>query len=54
MTYARYEQLLEDMKRARIHPNTIYLFSATTFDVDLKTLEAKGDAGVVLVDMTEL
>lgn len=54
MTYARYEQLLEDMKRARIHPNTIYLFSATTFDVDLKTMEAKGDAGIVLVDMTEL
>ncbi|SDB07770.1 hypothetical protein SAMN02910298_00268 [Pseudobutyrivibrio sp. YE44] len=53
MSFARYEELLESMKKARITANTIYLFSATKFDAKLVDL-AKEKNSVVLVDMTEL
>lgn len=54
LTFDRYQKLLEDMKSARIHAKTIYLFSARSFDVKLKALEHQSDSAVVLVDMTEL
>ncbi len=54
LSFSRYEKLLEDMKSARIHARTIYLFSAKSFDVKLKALEAQSESTVVLVDMTEL
>ncbi len=54
MTYARYEQLLTDMKSARIHAKTMYLFSAKSFEKELVELEQQEGSGVVLVDMTEL
>ncbi|SHI47400.1 ATP-binding protein [Pseudobutyrivibrio xylanivorans] len=53
MSYKRYEELLESMKKARITANTIYLFSATKFDDKLIEL-SKENKSVVLVDMTEL
>ncbi|QFJ55767.1 ATP-binding protein [Pseudobutyrivibrio xylanivorans] len=53
MSYSRYEELLESMKKARITANTIYLFSATKFDSKLVEL-SKENKSVVLVDMTEL
>ncbi len=53
MSYLRYEELLESMKKARITANTIYLFSATKFDQKLVEL-SKEKNSVVLVDMTEL
>ncbi len=53
MGYARYEELLESMKKARISANTVYLFSATKFDDKLVEL-SKENKSVVLVDMTEL
>ena len=53
MSYNRYEELLDSMKKARITANTIYLFSATKFDVKLEEL-SKEKNNVVLVDMTEL
>lgn len=53
MSYTRYEELLESMKKARISANTIYMFSATRFDNKLVDL-SKENKSVVLVDMTEL
>ena len=53
MSYARYEELLESMKKARITARTIYLFSATKFDDKLVELSHE-NKNVVLVDMTEL
>lgn len=53
MSYDRYEELLDSMKKARITANTIYLFSATKFDDKLTEL-SKENKSVVLVDMTEL
>ena len=53
MSYVRYEELLESMKKARISANTVYLFSATKFDSKLVEL-SKENKSVVLVDMTEL
>ena len=53
MSFTRYEELLESMKKARITANTIYLFSATKFDNKLVEL-SKENKSVVLVDMTEL
>lgn len=53
MSYVRYEELLESMKKARISANTVYLFSATKFDNKLVDL-SKENKSVVLVDMTEL
>ncbi len=53
MNYARYDELLESMKKARISANTIYMFSATKFDSKLVEL-SKENKSVVLVDMTEL
>ncbi len=54
LSYASYQKLLEDMKSARIHAKTIYLFSARSFEVKLKALEHQSNSAVVLVDMTEL
>ena len=54
LTYDRYEQLISDMKSARIKASVIYLFSAKDFDDRLKALEKEPDSHVVLVDMTEL
>ena len=54
LSFARYQKLLEDMKSARIHARTIYLFSARSFDIKLKALEHRSPSSVVLVDMTEL
>lgn len=48
-----YDELVENMKRARITAKNIFLFSATTFDEQLKALAA-GDTSVILVDMNEL
>lgn len=53
MSYERYTDLLNSMKKARITANTIYLFSATKFDDELVKLSEENKA-VVLVDMTEL
>ena len=53
MGYDRYEQLLLDLKTARIRAKFIYLFSAKAFATELVELE-KRDSSVVLVDMTEL
>ena len=53
LTFDMYQELLENMKLAKIHARTTYLFSATTFDERLKELE-KNESSVVLVDMTEL
>lgn len=53
LTFERYQDLLSNMKLAKIHARTMYLFSATSFDDRLKELEAKENT-VVLVDMTEL
>ncbi len=54
LSFARYQKLLEDMKSARIHAKTIYLFSARSFDIKLKALEHQPESIVVLVDMNEL
>ncbi|MCR5416806.1 MAG: ATP-binding protein [Pseudobutyrivibrio sp.] len=53
MSYDRYEELLESMKKARITANTVFLFSATKFDSKLVVL-SKENKSIVLVDMTEL
>ncbi len=53
LTLKDYENLVESMKKARINAKTIYLFSATAFDKELKDL-ASGDDSIVLVDMKEL
>lgn len=53
MPYKTYEDLLDNMKKARISAVTKYLFSATAFDPKLEAL-AKQDSTVVLVNMTEL
>lgn len=53
MSYDRYTELLESMKKARITANTIFLFSATRFDPKLHSL-SRENKSVVLVDMTEL
>ncbi len=53
MSFDRYEELQESMKKARISANTIFLFSATKFDNKLVEL-SKENKSVVLVDMTEL
>ncbi len=54
LPFSSYQKLLEDMKSARIHAKTIYLFSARNFEVKLKALEHQSNSAVVLVDMTEL
>ncbi len=53
LTKADYEKLLESMKQARITANTIYLFSAKSFDKALVEL-AEENKKIVLVDMKEL
>lgn len=53
MPFAAYEQLLENMKLARIKAKAIFLFSATAFDAKLTAL-AEEDDSIVLVDMKEL
>ena len=53
MPYSDYEELLANMKLAKIRAKGIYLFSATKFDEQLR-LAVKNDSSVVLVDMTEL
>lgn len=53
LSYDKYQDLLNDMKLAKIHARTMYLFSATSFDEKLVELE-KDEPTVVLVDMTEL
>jgi hypothetical protein len=53
LPYEQYEELLETMKKARIHANTIYLFSAREFDPRLQQL-AEEHTDIVLVDMKEL
>ena len=54
LSFARYTKLIEDMKSARIHAKTIYLFSARSFDIKLKALEHQSKSAVTLVDMNEL
>lgn len=54
LSYAQYLKLIEDMKSARIHAKTIYLFSARSFEVKLKALEHQTNSAVTLVDMNEL
>lgn len=53
LSFERYEALLEQMKKARIKANVIYLFSAKRFDARVRAL-AKEDDSIVLVDMNEL
>ena len=53
LTFDSYQDLLNNMKLAKIHARTMYLFSATSFDGKLRELE-KNENTVVLVDMTEL
>ena len=53
MTFEDYQNLLLDMKKARIHARITYLFSATEFDDRLKEL-AKEENTLVLVDMKEM
>ena len=48
-----YQNLLYNMKQARVHARVTYLFSATAFDERLQELE-KEEPTVVLVDMKEL
>lgn len=53
LTKADYEKLLDSMKQARISANTIYMFSAKSFDKELVEL-SKTNPQIVLVDMKEL
>ncbi len=53
LTFEAYEALLDNMKKAKITAKTCYLFSAKTFDEQLKAL-AKQNPEVILVDMNEL
>lgn len=53
LTFDDYQNLLYNMKQARIHAKVTYLFSATAFDERLTELE-KEEPTVVLVDMKEL
>ncbi len=51
--YSDYEKLVDNMSKARITAEAIYLFSATEFDKQLIELSKK-DSSIVLVDMKEL
>ena len=53
LSFDSYQKLLENMRLAKIHARTTYLFSATDFEDRLKTL-AQEETSLVLVDMTEL
>ncbi len=53
LSYENYEDLLVQMKRAKISARVIYLFSAKKFDKRLVDL-AEENKEIVLVDMTEL
>lgn len=53
MPRSSYDELIENMKLARINAKNVYLFSASTFDDGLKALAAV-DKTVILVDMNEL
>ena len=53
LTFEDYQNLLYNMKQAKLHAKVTYLFSATTFEQRLMELE-KEESTVVLVDMKEL
>ena len=52
-SYGRYEELLGQMKKAKISAKVVYLFSAKKFDAKIRQL-AEEQKEIVLVDMTEL
>lgn len=52
-SYGRYEELLGQMKKAKISAKVVYLFSAKKFDAKTRQL-AEEQKEIVLVDMTEL
>lgn len=53
LSYRQYEDLLMQMKKARISAKVIYLFSAKKFDKKLMEL-VQDNEQIILVDMTEL
>ena len=53
LSYTDYEALLAHMKKAKITAKVIYLFSAKSFDEQIRTL-ARENPQMILVDMTEL
>lgn len=53
LTYASYENLLVQMKKAKISAKVIYLFSAKKFESALVEF-AENNSQLILVDMTEL
>ena len=53
MSYARYEQLEELLKQARIKAKHYFLFSAKAFDEEL-IKKSEEDERFSLIDMTEL
>lgn len=53
LSYESYQDLLDNMKMAKLRAKAVYLFSAKDFDIKLKSMQAKGE-NIVLIDMTEL